>query len=246
LTLNSEMSMRIHKNDTVGLIAARNFQAASVFNYYGIDFYLKGDRSLEHACLDDNVAMPVLLEELSELKDKSGSRDFQSMNLMDLSVYILRTHHNFTEKRVVFINHTLDRLIREYPNDRMDIRRIKKTFEDLSIYLTVHLKHEEFVIFPFIQKMVKARTTVFPKFESLEHPIASMKDDHKHEASVLKTLATLTNNYALPANSDYALKIAFAAMKELEDDLKIHMHLENNILFPGAIRLAGTINTRLN
>jgi regulator of cell morphogenesis and NO signaling len=238
--------MDVSKNDTVGLIAARNFQAASIFNYYGIDFYSKGERTLEHACIDHNVAMTIILDELSELKGTQSNLDFQRMNLMDLSVYILRTHHKFTEKKVVFIKHTLDRLSREYGHGGVNINGIKKTFEDLSTYLTVHLKHEEFVIFPFIQKMVKTGSTKFFKLGALEHPIEAMKDDHQHEVSVLKKLAALTNNYAVPANADYALKITFGAMKELEDDLKIHMHLENNILFPKAINLANTINQHLN
>lgn len=239
--------MEIHKNDTVGLIAARNSQAASIFSYYGIDFYSRGERTLEHACIDDNVAMTIILEELSELKEKQGTPDFQQMNLTDLSVYILRIHHKFTEKKVVFIKHTLERLAREYARADINIDDIRETFLELSAYLTVHLKHEEFVIFPFIQKMVRTNSTqFFSKTGALDHPIAAMMDDHRHEVSLLKKLAALTNNYTLPTNTDYALKVTFGAMKELEEDLKIHMHLENNILFPKAINLANTINKHLN
>jgi regulator of cell morphogenesis and NO signaling len=239
--------MEITQEDTVGLIVARNIHAASVFNFYGIDFFSRGDRSLEAACLEDHVPMSALLEDLWELKDQNFvTPDFCNMDLTALTIYILKTHHRFTEKRVIFIKHTLDRMIRELSEQNPKMSALKRVFDDLSVYLTVHMRHEEHIVFPFIQKLARSGTVRTLPLSSIEQPIAAMKDDHDHEVRTLKSIASLTGQYTVAKNSDYGLRITYGAMRELEDDLRIHMHLENNILFPRAIDLAYSNIKNLN
>jgi len=238
--------MHIRRNDEVGLIVARNLEAATVFNSHGIDFYSQGKRTLEHACLEDHVPINLLQEELWDLKDPARKGiDFVTMNLRELAEYILRTHHAFAEQKVVFIRHTLDRL----GNDERfntDVDRIRKTFGDLSVYLTVHMKHKEFLIFPFIMEMEKAKGMRVAKLKDLEYSIATMTEDHHDEVSMLKSLAELTDNYSVSPHWGHSWKLAYDAMKELEADLKFRMHLENNILFPKALNLAAAIGQNLN
>jgi regulator of cell morphogenesis and NO signaling len=238
--------MQVDKNDKVGLIAARNFQAAAVFNFHGIDFYSKGERTLEHACLDHRISMTAVIEDLEELKANPDLPDFLAMDLTRLSVHILRTHHKFAEKKIVFIKHTLERLARERTQPGSKVEELSKRFDELSIYLRVHMKHEEFIIFPFIQAIAKGRARHFSDPSSIEQPIKAMTDDHLHEVAMLRKLGELTNNYLVPPNADYALRITYTAMKELEDDLKIHMHLENNILFPKAVDLTDAALRHVN
>jgi iron-sulfur cluster repair protein YtfE (RIC family) len=52
----------------------------------------------------------------------------------------------------------------------------------------------------------------------------------------------LIKHYHAGKTSDYAIATAFNAIRELEEDLKIHMHLENNLLFPKAIKFADGIH----
>jgi regulator of cell morphogenesis and NO signaling len=235
--------MNINKSDSIGYIVTNNYNAASVFNHYGIDYYSQGNRTLEEACIQDNVPMPNLIEDLWELHDQSGSTpDFANMNVMALSIYILRTHHKFTENKMVFIRHTMNRLIGHYGEDFSNFALLRKTFEDLSVYLTVHMKHEEFIVFPFIQKMFKSRRVRLSIRQTIEGPISSMKDDHNYEVSNLKILAALTDNFSCPSNADYTLKLTYSTLKDLVEDLKVHMHLENNILFPKALDFAHSID----
>jgi len=239
--------MNVNKSDSIGFIVTNNHNAAAIFNYHGIDFYSQGGRTLEDACIGHNVAMSSIIEDLWELRNQSGNvPDFSKMNMIELSTYILRTHHKFTEKKLVFIRNTMHRLIGHHREDHSNLTLVRKTFEDLSVYLTVHMKHEEFIVFPCIHKMVKTKRMNLTTFQTIERPISSMIDDHDHEVMTLKKLAELTNNFAVPANADYALKITYNSMKELVEDLKIHMHLENNILFPRAIDFVSNINDNLN
>ena len=139
---------------------------------------------------------------------------------------------------MTFIKHWLSKLVALFGEEHPELPLIKNAFDELSLYLTVHMKHEEFIVFPYILKMLTGRRHHLKTLQTIERPIVSMKEDHDHEALALKKIGELTNNYQAPKKSDYALIVTFNAMKELEEDLKIHMHLENNLLFPKAIKFA--------
>jgi len=239
--------MDFRKSDAIGFIVTNNPEAASIFNYYGIDFYSRGDRTLEDACIEDNVPMPHLIEELYELNDRSDAApNFASMNMVALATYILRTHHKFTEKKLVFIKNTLDRLMWSYGETDRNVVLLSEMFEELSVYLRVHMKHEEFIVFPNILKMVRTSRTNASFWQTVRDPISSMMHDHSFEVDTLKRLADLTNNYTPPQKSDYALDLTYKSMKELEEDLKMHMHLENNILFPRALDYSHASGNQIN
>ena len=239
--------MDFRKSDAIGYIVTNNPQAASIFNYYGIDFYSRGDRTLEDACIEDNVSMPHVIEELYELKEKGDAiPNFASMNMVALPTYILRTHHKFTEKKLVFIKNTLDRLIWSCGEKNHNVIALSEMFEELSVYLRVHMKHEEFIVFPNILKMVRTSRTNASFWQTVQDPISSMMHDHTFEVDTLKRLTDLTNNYTPPQRSDYALDVTYKAMKELEEDLKMHMHLENNILFRRALDYPNTAGNQMN
>ena len=234
--------MNVRKIDTVGFIVTQNIRAAAIFNTYGIDYYAHGSRTLEEACIKENVPIVNLFEELWELGRPDIQYDFAGMDMIQLSTYILRNHHKFTEKKVTFIKHSLNRLAGLFGEEHPNILNIKREFDELSLYLTVHMKHEEFIVFPYIHKMVRDHSHKLNTFQTIERPISSMKEDHDYEVQVLKKLGRLTNNYQPPKKADYEFVVTFNAMKELEEDLKIHMHLENNLLFPKAMNFAGNIH----
>ena len=228
--------MMIKKTDTVSAIVTWNLQAAAVFNSYGIDFCCRGGRTLEDACIEASVSLGEILDVLWELDTKSNPLpDFGIMRIDMLADYIKRNHHTYTEKKLVFIKNNIDRLIREYQSIHRELAEIKKVFEGLSTDLRIHMKQEEFMIFPYIKTMIKKRSINSKMFKSVREPIIAMQDDHDNEEKGFDVLSDLTNNYSIPRRGYYAFKATYAAMKALEEDLKIHMHLENNILFPKAI-----------
>ena len=73
-----------------------------------------------------------------------------------------------------------------------------------------------------------------PNFGTVDNPIAMMQDEHTIEGERFAKIAELTNNYTPPTDACETYKVTFAMLKEFEDDLHKHIHLENNILFPGA------------
>ena len=236
--------MIVNKFETVESIVTRNIESAKVFNAYGIEFCSGEKITLENACVQRNVSLASLLEELSDVQTGSLWPDFNSMKIDALAGYVESVHHRYADKKVVFIRHSIERLIRQHPDEETELGRLKNAFEDLAVHLRLHMRQEEFLIFPYIKSMVKKRTTSSKIFRSIREPLSAMQADHDHE---IQTFGTL--NACLGGSNDkklYGFKLTYLAIKELEMDLKIHMHLENNVLFPKAIDFEKYLNNSRN
>ena len=89
--------------------------------------------------------------------------------------------------------------------------------------------------------MVKAKlengAVQSPQFGTVENPIAMMMAEHDNEGARFREIDKLTNNYNPPADACNTYKVTYAMLDEFEKDLHLHIHLENNILFPEAIKL---------
>jgi regulator of cell morphogenesis and NO signaling len=73
---------------------------------------------------------------------------------------------------------------------------------------------------------------------TLRKPVEKMMKDHQQQiATYLHKTRSLTNNYTPGSRACLTHKVAFFKLKELDDDLVQHIHLENNILFPKAIAM---------
>jgi len=122
-----------------------------------------------------------------------------------------------------------------------ELFEINALFKRSAGDLAQHMKKEELILFPFIQKMVKAQKEnqliQEPNFGTVENPIAMMKDEHTIEGERFDKIATLTDGFTPPEDACSTYKVTYQMLKEFEQDLYKHIHLENNILFPKAIQL---------
>ena len=168
---------------------------------------------------------------------KQETPDFVDMNLIPLTKYIEKTHHTFTAEKISYIRSNLIKLIDAHGLPHPELREIKQIFDALSDHLTVHMKREELMVFPYIRNMTRFGKTAIGRavFGYIENPIMDLINDHETESEKLKNLDDLTNHYTVPADGCNTYTTTYEAMKELEADLYIHMHLENNILFPKAV-----------
>jgi regulator of cell morphogenesis and NO signaling len=64
-----------------------------------------------------------------------------------------------------------------------------------------------------------------------------MESEHEEAGEILVELSELTNSYTAPSGACNSFQFLYKKLKELEDDLHQHIHLENNILFPKALQL---------
>ena len=121
---------------------------------------------------------------------------------------------------------------------------LNKIFEIFSIMykdLKQHMLKEEQMLFPYIRKLVKAKQnktkTERPYFGSVRNPIRMMESEHENAGDGFHEIKRRSNNYSIPEDGCETYAVLYKELKEFEDDLHKHIHLENNILFPKAIEL---------
>ncbi len=232
----------------VGQFVADDFRTAAVFNNYGIDFCCKGNRTIEDVCNKNNIDVNELLGKLIEISllKTDQSIDYKSWPLDLLVDYIEKKHHRYVEEKIPVISQFLDKLCSVHGENHSELFEINDLFNATARALAAHMKKEELILFPFIKKMVKAHLengkVQSPQFGTVENPIGLMMEEHDHEGERLRQIAALSNNYNPPADACNTYKVTFAMLDEFEKDLHLHIHLENNILFPKAIILEQQFN----
>ncbi|PIA79209.1 iron-sulfur cluster repair di-iron protein [Gaetbulibacter sp. 4G1] len=227
----------------IGQFVAEDYRTAAVFSKYKIDFCCNGNRSIDEACEKKGIDSNVLLDELSRvLNEKRGeSIDYKSWPLDLLIDYIEKKHHRYVEERIPVLKQFLDKLCRVHGERHPELFKINELFTASAGELASHMKKEELILFPFVKKMVKAKlqqgAIQSPQFITVENPIEMMIHEHDNEGERFRQIAELTNNYTPPADACNTYRVTFAMLEEFEKDLHLHIHLENNILFPQAIEL---------
>ncbi|SDG62851.1 iron-sulfur cluster repair di-iron protein [Winogradskyella thalassocola] len=227
----------------IGQFVADDFRTAAIFSKYKIDFCCQGNRTVEEACDKKGIDSNQLMDELNHVLNSKGGEtiDYKSWPLDLLAEYIEKKHHRYVEEKTPILRQFLDKLCKVHGERHPELFKINELFTASSGELASHMKKEELILFPFVKKMVKAKlensAVQSPQFGTVENPIAMMMEEHDNEGSRFREIDALTNNYTPPADACNTYKVTFAMLEEFEKDLHLHIHLENNILFPEAIKL---------
>jgi len=227
---------------TLGEIVKENYKAAAILEKYSLDFCCMGEQNFLEACKVSNLAPSLVIHELQQIREEQGDgSDFNSWPLDLLVDYVCQRHHAYVEEKTPLLNGYLDKVSEVHGANHPELHEIKRIFLEIGGELTVHMKKEEFVLFPFIKKLERARGTKLPVssplFGTVSNPVSMMKTDHAVEGEKFKRIAALTNNYKLPPDACNTYALTYQLLKEYERDLHMHIHLENNILFPKAVEL---------
>jgi regulator of cell morphogenesis and NO signaling len=227
----------------IGELVAQNYRTAAVFKKYKIDFCCNGNRSILEACQAKNIDVRKVAEEIEEAEKSTagGTIDFNAWDLDLLTDYIEKKHHRYVEQTIPVLLQYLDKLRKVHGPQHPELMEIHTEFNECAGALTAHMKKEELILFPFIRNMVKARqlhqSLQTPSFQTVENPIHMMMHEHDVEGERFRKIAELSNEYTPPADACGTYSVTFSLLKEFEDDLHAHIHLENNILFPKAVKL---------
>lgn len=240
--------MTIQEDQIIGELVAQDYRTASVFKKHNIDFCCQGNRTINDACEAKKIDEKVVVSELNTLLNSKteSATDYQNWPLDLLADYIERKHHRYVEEKTQEIIPYLDKIARVHGQRHPELLEINEHFKATAGELAMHMKKEELMIFPYIKKLVKAQqdnsSVAKPNFESVQYPIQAMMDDHTTEGERFRKIEALSNNYTPPEDGCNTYRVTFALLQEFEQDLHLHIHLENNILFPKAIELEKLLN----
>jgi len=221
----------------LGEIVAYDFRAASVFKEAGIDFCCGGKKLLDQACAEKKIELATIVSKLQNLESTTvnAGQNFNEWSLDFLADYIMNTHHKYVVKTLPELVFYTQKIAAVHGEHHPELIEVAGLFEKINAELLQHLKKEEEVLFPAIKKAINNST---PEIVDLIHSeIARMDGEHEFAGGAMDKINVITNQYSVPDDGCNTYQVTFKLLQQFEDDLHIHVHLENNILFPKALQL---------
>lgn len=226
------------KEKTIGQIVTDDFRAAEIFKNAGIDFCCGGDKSLDQACKEKNTDTESVLNQLAELEKTpiGAGYNFNDWEPSFLADYIVNIHHSFVKKNLPDLVYYTRKIESVHGDHHPELVEIASLVEQINKELLQHLQKEEEVLFPAIKEVLK--TNHSGTKQTIISEIDRMKGEHEFAGGAMDKINVLTENYKVPEDGCNSYKVALQLLSRFEDDLHVHVHLENNILYPKALLLA--------
>jgi regulator of cell morphogenesis and NO signaling len=228
---------------TVRDIALENPATIRVFEKFGIDYCCGGRKPLTEACDAKNIAVDEVIVALEHAlaQPVPQANDWAGAPLGELAAYIVNTHHAYVRREVPRLAELAARVVSRHGDDKPEQRVIQQKVAEISDELLNHMAKEEMVLFPHIARLDRAAANgeAAPRsgFGTVKNPIEMMSREHDAAGQIMVDIRALSKDYTPPVGACPTFLNFYNSLKEFEQDLHQHVHLENNILFPKAIAL---------
>ena len=233
----------------VGELVVENPDRSRVFEQFGIDYCCGGRQTLAVACAKAKADLDrvlALLERNDQASGDSSEPDWSTAPLSELARHIVERHHVYLRSELPRLAKLVFQVVSAHAEKHPELREVGRVYAALHAELSTHMMKEERVLFPIVDMMeaASAKGEGMPLCHcgSVGNPIAVMEHEHQDAGDALARMRVLTNGYTAPADGCPTYHALLDGLKRLEADLHIHIHKENNILFPRAAALEKQLN----
>lgn len=235
------MSIATTATATIAGIVAADPAAIKVFQRHQIDFCCGGHVPLAEVCARQGLDPDVLLAELhASTPADDDLADWRSAPLHELVTHIQQTYHTPLREELPRLGGMLAKVVSRHGQRLPDrLFPLERTFERLRRELLEHMMKEDAVLFPAIVALdTRGGAADATTAGWIEQPIGVMEAEHAAAGEWLAMIRELTDQYAPPEDACATFRGLYHGLSELERVMHLHVHLENNILFPRAAELA--------
>ncbi|MER3417208.1 MAG: iron-sulfur cluster repair di-iron protein [Gemmataceae bacterium] len=228
----------------IGQLVAEHPEYASILEQSGIDYCCHGHLDLATVCRQRGVSTEELLERLQAATPSAQDAEaaqLAHLTLEELAQHIVQRHHTYLRSQLPRLSDLLATCLQRH-SEEPSLQRLAQVFRSLAQELQMHLLKEENILFPSIAEMERQQRHLAFPFGSLRNPIAVMIHEHDDSAANLARIREITHQYTPPEDACSAWRSLYEGLKELDTDLRQHIHKENNLLFPRALALEQSLS----
>jgi regulator of cell morphogenesis and NO signaling len=214
---------------------------ARVLAGFGIDYCCRGRTPLNEACSERGLSVEEVVRALEASDDAQPAADqidWSSESMTRLANHIVSRHHVYLREVLPQLGTLLDEVVSRHADKHPNLLELREVYTTMCNELLSHMMKEEFVLFPYIRSLDQAMQAgqPIPYFHcgSVAAPIHVMENEHQSAGEALRRMRELTFGFRPPKDACRAYRVLMIGLRELESDLHLHMHKENNILFPRA------------
>jgi len=211
----------------------------------GLDYCCGGATTLERACHDLGLDVDLVIGELEAAITDTQPAAWATMGAVQLVDHIVETHHRFLWDELPRVAALMGKVRTVHGERHPELVAIARCFDTIRGDLEPHMRREEQVLFPAIREMATASTMPEFAFGRIENPISVMLREHDVVGELLAELRRLTDGFTPPADGCASYCALFAAFGEIEADTHLHVHKENNLLFPTVVAIEHRLSNGL-
>lgn len=203
----------------------------------GLDYCCHGRRTLDDAAREAGLDPVVLAEELASATVEGEEAPWATMDAVALVDHIVRTHHRYLWDELPRLAALAAKVADAHGARHPELRRVRALVDELRADLEQHMVKEEQVLFPRVRQL--ATTGALTSFHcgSLANPISVMLVEHDRAGELLAQLRAVTGEHRVPDDGCASYRACYQGLAELEADTHLHVHKENNLLFPAVLEL---------
>lgn len=232
-----------YKNTTPAEIVNTDYRTAEVFLQYGIDFCTDNLTTLSSICYNMGIDEESIIRELDKSQismNVSGTLNYADWNIGFLTDYIENIHHYYLRTALPVLDHYIQQVATDNTEKPTNFEELQRAFKVFSKNMLEHLLYEEETIFPYIRQIGNAfyRKESYASLfvRTLRKPVEEIMDNEHHSTTMsLERFRLLSLNYSLTKQAPLIQKVMYAKLKELDNNLVLHLYLENDVLFPKAL-----------
>jgi regulator of cell morphogenesis and NO signaling len=212
---------------TLADLAVTHPAAARVFYRHGLDFCCGGRRPLADVCAERGLDADALMADIAtETAVPGDERRWDREPLADLIDFIVNTYHRRLRESLPDLIRMAQRVEARHAEKATCPKGLTALLDTINEEVLEHLEKEEQVLFPLILAGHGRRAV---------GPVHVMEMEHQDHARNLEAMRRLTDDMQPPEEACTTWRALYLGLRELEEELMVHIHLENNVLFRRAL-----------
>lgn len=235
----------IEENSCISDIVTNDYRTARVFNSYNINYCSGAKVPLKEICTAKDLPLHQILRELEDITytaHPQALHDYQIWNPDFLADYIIHVHHRYLEKAIPDSMDYLNLVTEKYSEQYEYLPELRNLFGTFSAVIIPRQQQEEDIIFPYIRQIARAylnkESYAALMVRTLRKPVEQvMLQEQKAITKLVREMRELTHNYLPPENACVRHVVALRKLRELDNDLVHHIHLENDVLYPRVLQM---------
>jgi len=224
--------MTITELTPIGDIATAIPSSVRIFQRHGLDFCCGGKRALGAVCNERGLSFTATVSAIeASATAAANDRDWTHEPLAVLIEHIVATYHDSLVEELPRLQAMAAKVAHVHGARTASFVQIAKIVDELSTDLLTHMRKEETVLFPAIRAIDEGRADA----RRIKAPVSVMEHEHDRAGALLQDLRELTSGYTPPQTACATTRALYQGLEELERSMHVHVHLENNVLFPRAL-----------
>lgn len=232
----------LHPQSTVGELVKTRPARSRLFEKLGIDYCCGGKLPLADACGKRGLNVDDVMHQLAQLDseshvDQGEVINADAMGLAELADHIEQTHHAYLKEELPRLESGIQKVAAVHGHLHPWMREVASVYASFSAEMQAHMLKEEQLIFPQIRRLEDGqRRGDGDSQASLHDSIRDLEHDHDSAGQALARFRILSHDYTPPEGACNTFRAVLDRLSQLEQDTHQHVHKENNVLFPKAIK----------